>query len=207
MTPKDDYYQRIISSLQSDITSLKTIVSEQGKEIEYLKTNVSPVKTDSNKEPTKEDMKAFLGIVSKVCYEIIKENITQLPEFFTTKGEFIQYKNSADKKFLSSETFNDYNKNLDIRLKAMEEKLGRRFSFLTINQRIQKCDYNGKGCSKLQTFLGTFKMDRYTKWLLITLTVLFFSFIAIALTNEHNHIKKENQILKQSIQLIQQQSK
>lgn len=41
MASKNEYYDRVITALQSEITTLKTTVTEQGKLIEELKSIVA----------------------------------------------------------------------------------------------------------------------------------------------------------------------
>lgn len=54
--------------------------------------------------------------------------------------EFDNFRKSAEQKFLSADTFTDYKKSLETRLKSIEEKLGQGFCLLAVNLYEQKMD-------------------------------------------------------------------
>ena len=59
---------------------------------------------------------------------------------FADRQEFEDFRKSAEQKFLSADTSNDYKKSLESRLKSIEEKLGKGFCLLAINFYEQKRD-------------------------------------------------------------------
>lgn len=154
MATKDEYYQRIIASLQSEITALKTGQSEEIKEIKALKSTV----TRQQKEI--EDLKASQGApqkssepqqkwittenlllaVKRVCDDVILKHYKEVQTLFANRQEFENFCKSAEQKFLTADTFNDYKKSLETRLKSIEEKLGKGFCLLAINFYDQKQD-------------------------------------------------------------------
>ena len=152
MASKTEYYDRIISSLQSDITSqkseiseLKSTVARQQKEIEAINASHGGV-TQKSSEPQQKwiTTENLLLAVKRVCDDVILKHYEQLPTMFADRQEFEDFRKSAEQKFLAVETFNSYKKSLEVRLKSIEEKLTHRYSLLTINRH----DKNGYSESK-----------------------------------------------------------
>ena len=148
MASRTEYYDRIISSLQSDITSqkseisdLKSTVARQQKEIEALKASQSGDAPKSS-EPQQKwiTTENLLLAVKRVCDDVIRSNNKQLPTMFADRQEFGNFRKSAEQKFLLADTFTNYKKSLEISLKTIEEKLGKGFYLLAINLYEQKRD-------------------------------------------------------------------
>ncbi len=148
MASKTEYYDRIISSLQSDITSqkseisdLKSTVARQQKEIEAFKASQGGDNQKSS-EPQQKwiTTENLLLAVKRVCDDVILKHYEQLPTMFADRQEFEDFRKSAEQKFLAVETFNSYKKSLETRLKSIEEKLGKGFCLLAINFYEQKRD-------------------------------------------------------------------
>ena len=59
---------------------------------------------------------------------------------FADRQEFEAFRRSAEQKFLTVEIFASYKKSLEMRLKSIEEKLGKDFCLLVINFYEQKRD-------------------------------------------------------------------
>ena len=59
---------------------------------------------------------------------------------FADRQEFEDFRKSAEQKFLLADTFTNYKKSLEVRLKTIEEKLGKGFCLLAINLYEQKRD-------------------------------------------------------------------
>ena len=148
MASKTEYYDRIISSLQSDITSqkseisdLKSTVARQQKEIEALKAsqggNAPKSSEPQQKWITTENL---LLAVKRACDDVIRSNNKQLPTMFVDRQEFENFRKSAEQKFLAVETFASYKKSLETRLKSIEEKLDKGFCLMAINFYEQKRD-------------------------------------------------------------------
>ena len=152
MANKDEYFMRIIASLQSEITSLKTGQSEAIKEIKTLKSTVdrqqkeiealkasqgTPQKSSDHQQKwiTTENM---LLAVKRVCDDVIRSNNAQQPTVFADRQEFDTFCKLAEQKFLSVDTFNDYRKSVETRLKSFEEKVGQGFCLFAINFYNQK---------------------------------------------------------------------
>ena len=146
MASKTEYYDRIISSLQSDITSqkseisdLKSTVARQQKEIEALKASQVGATQESSESHQKWiTTENLLLAVKRACDDVIRINNEQLPTMFVGRQEFENFHKSAEQKFLTVETLTSYKKSLESRLKSIEEKLGRRFSIFTINIHYKK---------------------------------------------------------------------
>ena len=180
MASKTEYYDRIISSLQSDITSqkseisdLKSTVARQQKEIEALKASQVGA-TQKSSEPqlkwiTTENL---LLAVKRACDDVIRTNNTRLPIIFADRQEFEDFRKSAEQKFLSADTFNAYRKSLETRLKSIEEKLGRGFCLLAINFYEQKRD---KGYRSILNVLKNLKDIEFEGFL------PFIAFLALGL--------------------------
>lgn len=140
MASKNEYYQKIIVALQSDISSskseiveLKSIIARQQKEIEALKSSQGAPQKSSGPQSVRIDMNALRSEVKRVCDKAILANYEHLPTVFANKHEFENFRKSAETKFLSATAFTAYKKSQETRLKSIEEKLGSRFCLLAIN--------------------------------------------------------------------------
>ena len=158
MASKTEYYDRIISSLQSDITSqkseisdLKSTVARQQKEIEALKASQGVPQKSSDPQQKWITTENLLLAVKRVCDDVILKHYEQLPTMFADRQEFEDFRKSAEQKFLSADNFNDYKKSLETRLKSIEEKLGQGFCLLAINL------YNQKRDKGYRSFLNVLK--------------------------------------------------
>ena len=148
MASKTEYYDRIISSLQSDITSqkseisdLKSTVARQQKEIEALKAS-QPGTTQKSSDPQQKwiTTENLLLAVKRACDGVIRVNNEQLPTMFADRQEFEDFRKSIEQKFLSADTFLAYQKSQETRLKSIEDRLGKGFCLLAINLYNQKRD-------------------------------------------------------------------
>ena len=147
MATKDEYYQRIIASLQADISSqnkaisdLKSTVDRQQKEIETLKAPQNTPQKSLEPQQERISIEHLLLAVKRVCDDVIRSNNKQLPTMFVDRQEFENFRKSAEQKFLAVETFASYKKSLETRLKSIEEKLGKGFCLMAINFYEQKRD-------------------------------------------------------------------
>ena len=148
MASKTEYYDRIISSLQSDITSqkseisdLKTTVARQQKEIEALKASqVGATQKSSELQQKWITTENLLLAVKRACDGVILKHYEQLPTIFADRQEFENFRKSAEQKYITADTFNDYKKSLEMRLKSIEDRLGKGFCLLAINFYEQKRD-------------------------------------------------------------------
>ena len=141
MASKDEYYQRIIASLQADIksqnsaiTDLKSTVERQQKEIEALKASQGVPQQSLESQQKRISTENLLLAVKRVCDDVILTHYEQLPTWFADRQEFESYRKSSEQKFLSGDTFSDYKKSLEKRLKSIETRLGSHYSLLTINR-------------------------------------------------------------------------
>lgn len=142
---KDEYYQRIIASRQADIQSLNSAISDlkstvkrQQKKIEALEASQTAPQQSSEPQHKWITPENLLLAVKRVCDDVIRTNDEQLPTMFVDRQEFENFLKSAEQKFLSADTFTDYKKSLEVRLKSIEEKLTHRYSLLTINRHEKK---------------------------------------------------------------------
>lgn len=148
MASKTEYYDRIISSLQSDITSqkaeisdLKSNVARQQKEIEALKASQAAA-TQKSSEPQQKwiTTENLLLAVKRACDGVIQANNEQLPTMFADRHEFEDFRKSIEQKFISTDTFTAYQKSQETRLKSIEDRLGKGFCLFAINLYDQKQD-------------------------------------------------------------------
>ncbi len=147
MATKDEYYQKIIVALQSDISSnksetteLKLMVARLQKEIEALKSSQGAPQKSSEPQPVRIDMNALRSEVKQVCDKAILANYEHLPTVFADRKDFESFRKTAKQMFLSVGVFTDYKKSLEARLKTIEERLGTGFCLLAINLYGQKRD-------------------------------------------------------------------
>ncbi|MDE7159906.1 MAG: hypothetical protein K2O24_03540 [Muribaculaceae bacterium] len=183
MASKTEYYDRIISSLQSDITSqkseisdLKSTVASQQKEIEALKTSQDG-HTQKSSGPQQKwiTTENLLFAVKRACDGVIQANNEQLPTMFAARQEFQDFRKSIEQKFITADTFKDYKKSLETRLKSIEEKQKKRFSFLTIKRNIQTI------LSTAKSSFNPTDVIRFTKQLNLNWLIQILIFLSICL--------------------------
>ena len=182
MASKTEYYDRIISSLQSDITSqkseisdLKSTVARQQKEIETLKASQGVPQKNMETQQKWITTENLLLSVKRVCDDVIRANNEQMPTVFADRQEFEDFRKSAEQKLLAVETFNYYKKTLETRLKSIEEKLGNGLCILAINLYNQKRD---KGYRSIFNVLKNLK-DIEFEGFLPFLAFLFIAMFAV----------------------------
>lgn len=187
MATKDEYYQKIIAALQSDISSskseiveLKSMVARQQKEIEALKVSQGAPQKSTRPQQLKIDMEALRSEVKQICDKAILANYEHLPTVFADRKEFESFRKSTETKFISANTFTVYKKSQETRLKSIEEKLSGRFSLLTINRNTQNVGYNSKSYFNLDTISSIIK-NANSQWVTHILVSLFIGMLAIYL--------------------------
>ena len=190
MASKTEYYDRIISSLQSDITShkseisdLKSTVTRQQKEIEALKASQGGDAPKSS-EPQQKwiTTENLLLAVKRVCDDVIRSNNEQLPTIFADRQEFEDFRKSINQKFLAVETFKDYKKSLEMRLKSIEEKLTHRYTLLTINRHDKNGNSESKSYLNLDSIIRAFKKGnlQWLKSIIASLAIALLAFYLIS---------------------------
>jgi len=187
MASKDEYYQRIIASLQadiksltSDISDLKSTVAIQQKEIEALKASQNVPQKSMETQQDRINIDTLLLAVKRVCDDAIRANYEKLPTMFASRQEFESYRKSAEKKFLPAETFNSYQKSQETRLKSIEEKLGSHYSLLTINRHDKYGNSESKSYFNLDTLIRAFNNGNY-QWLKPIIVCLSICLLALYL--------------------------
>ena len=184
MASKTEYYDRIISSLQSDITSqkseiseLKSTVARQQKEIEALKASQGVPQQSSEPQQKWITTENPLLAVKRVCDDVIRSNNKQLHTMFTDRQEFDTFCKSAEQKFLSAETFTVYKKSLEARLKTIEEKLGKSFCLLAINFYNQKRDKGYRSILNVIKNLKDIEFERLFPFMILLIIVSLAIFL------------------------------
>ena len=187
MASKTEYYDRIISSLQSDITSqkseisdLKSTVARQQKEIEALKASQGVPQRSSEPQQKWINTENLLLAVKRVCDDVILKHYEQLPTMFAARQEFEDLRKSTEQKFLSDDTFNAYKRSLEIRLKSIEEKLTHRYILLTINRHDKNGNSESKSYFNLDSIIRAFKNGNL-HWLKSIITCLSIVLLALYL--------------------------
>ncbi len=187
MASKDEYYQRIIASLQADIKSqnsaisdLKSTVERQQKEIETLKASQAPPQQSSEPQQKRISTENLLLAVKRVCDDVILTHYEQLPTWFVARQEFESYRKSAEQKFLLADTFTSYQKSLETRLKSIEEKLGCHYSLLTINRHDKNGNHESKSYFNIDAIIKAFKNDNL-QWLKPIIVCLSICLLALYL--------------------------
>ncbi|MBD5373940.1 MAG: hypothetical protein HDR77_00460 [Bacteroides sp.] len=187
MASKTEYYDRIISSLQSNITSqkseisdLKSTVARQQKEIEALKASQGVPQKSSDPQQKWITTENLLLAVKRVCDDVIRTNNEQLPTLFAERHEFENFRKSIEQKFLSVDTFNVYKKSLETRLKSIEEKLTHRYALLIINRHDKNGNSESKSYFNLDSIIRAFKKGNL-QWLKSIIASLAIAFLALYL--------------------------
>lgn len=191
MASKTEYYDRVIAALQSEITSLKTTVTEQEKlieelksivarqqkEIEALKASLNAPQQSSESQQERISTEHLLLAVKRVCDDAIRDNYEQLLTIFADRQQFENFGKSSEKKFLSAETFASYKKFIEVQMKSIKDKLGQGFCLFAINLYSQKQD---KGYRSILSGLRNLK-DIEFEGFLPFLVFLFLGMIAVYL--------------------------
>ena len=191
MHQKDEYYLRIIASLQSEIASLKTGQSEAMKEIKALKSTVasqqkeiealksSQSDTQKASEPQQKwiTTENLLLAVKRACDGVILKHYEQLQTIFADRQEFESFRKSIEQKFLAVETFASYKKSLEAHLKSIEEKLGKGFCLLAINFYDQKRDKGYRSIFSGLKNLKNVQIEGFLPFLAFLIIALFAFFL------------------------------
>ena len=190
MASKTEYYDRIISSLQSDITSqkseiseLKSTVAKQQKEIEALKASQGVPQKSSDPRQKWITTENLLLAVKRVCDDVILNHYEQLPTMFAARQEFENFRKSIEQKFLSVGTFNDNKKSLGTRLKFIEEKLGKGFCLLAINFYDQKRDKGYRSILNVLKNLKDIEFEGFLPFLAFLLVAMFAVYFISSITD------------------------
>lgn len=184
MASKDEYYQKIIAALQSDITSnksetteLKLMVARLQKVIEALKSSQGAPQKSSGPQPVRIDMNALRSEVKRVCDKAILANYEHLPTVFADRKEFESFRKSTETKFLSATTFTAYKKSQETRLKSIEEKLSHRFCLLAINVYDHKRDKESKSILSVFRNLKGIEFEGLSPFMVLLIIVSFAVFL------------------------------
>jgi len=187
MASKDEYYQRIIASLQADIKSLNSAISDlkstiagQQKEIETLKASQVAPQQSSEPHHLRLNVEKLLVEVKRVCDQAILTNYEHLPTMFADRQEFEHFCKSSEQKFLSTDTFSSYQKSLETRLKSIEEKLGCHYSLLTINYHDRNGNNESKSYFNLDAIIRAFKNENL-QWLWAIIASISIAMFAVFL--------------------------
>lgn len=187
MASKDDYYHRIIASLQVDIKSqnsaisdLKSTVERQQKEIKALKASQDVPQQSPEPQQKRISNDPLLLAVKRVCDDVILTLYVQLPTRFVGRQEFESYRKSAEQKFLSADTFTAYQNSQEKRLKSIEGKLGSHYSLLTINHHDKNGYYVSKNYFNLDAIIRAFKNGNL-QWLWAIIASLSIDMCAVFL--------------------------
>ena len=187
---KTEYYDRIISSLQSEITSqkseisdLKSTVARQQKEIEALKASQGVPQKSSELQQKWITTENLLLVVKRVCDDVILNHYEQLPTMFADRQEFESFRKSTEQKFLAVETFASYKKSLEMRLKSIEEKLGKGFCLLAINLYNQKRDKGYKSVLNVIKNLKDIEFEGFLPFVAFLSLAMFALYLISSITN------------------------
>ena len=190
MASKTEYYDRIISSLQSDITSqkaeisdLKSTVARQQKEIEALKASQGVPQQSSEPQQKWITTENLLLAVKRACDDVILKHYEQLPTMFADRQEFEDFRKSTEQKFLSADTFNAYKKSLETRLKSIEDRLGKGFCLLAINFYEQKRDKGYRSIFSGLKNLKNVQTEGFLPFLAFLLVAMFAVYFLRSITN------------------------
>lgn len=202
MASKTEYYDRIISSLQSDIEELRNTTSKLGKEIEIHKLNREDQQSNLNEEYIQNKLTNFSYRIADKFKETIMINFSKLPDWFLSKDDFAEYKKNVEKQYTSADAFRTYCKKQDEELKSLERKLNRRrFTLFTHNTHFE-IPYTGP--DRHPPLPPTIWQKYRTEIIYFVVTLIMTAALAITyLINDNLHLRRE-QRLQQTIELINQ---
>lgn len=197
MASKDEYYQKIITTLQSDITQLKSALTEQQLEIESLKISLSDHQLPTISKPTDADINTLLSQVKEMCDDTVRRIFELLPGLYANKEEFEKYRQTAGNNF---ETFK---KSLETRLKTIEEKLSHRNALFAVNHHTH-IHKSGTGPDQHPPTTPTFWANWRNVILCIVGAAVFAGcFLLLNTINDNRHLREEKQLLYNTIELLQ----
>lgn len=156
------------------------MVARQQKEIEALKSSQGTPQKSTRHQQLRIDMEALRSEVKRVCDKAILTNYEHLPTVFADKHEFESFRKSAETKFISANTFTSYKRSQESRLKSIEEKLGSRFSLLTINRHAKGQTNNSKSYLNLNSIIN-FMKGANSQWFIRALVCLSIGMLAVYL--------------------------
>lgn len=184
MATKDEYYQKIIVALQSDISSskseiteLKSMIARQQKEIEALKISQGAPQKTSGPQQLRIDMNALRSEVKRVCDNAILANYEHLPTIFADRQDFESFRKSTETKFISANTFAIHKKSQETRLKSIEEKLSSRFCLLAINVYDHKRDKESKSIFSVFRNLKDIEFEGLSPFMVLLIIVSLAVFL------------------------------
>lgn len=189
MASKDEYYQRIIVSLQADIKSqnsaisdLKSTVERQHQEIEALKASQGVPQQSSEPQQKRISTENLLLSAKRVCDDVILTHYEQLPTWFTDRQEFENFRKSSEQKFLSADTFTSYQKSQETRLKSIEGKLGCHYLLLTINRHDKNGNNENRSYFNFDHIVRAIKNGNY-RWfwsVIVSISIALFAIFLLS---------------------------
>lgn len=102
---------------------------------------------------------------------------------FADRQEFEDFRKSVKQKILSADTFNDYKKSLETRLKSIEEKLGKGFCLVAINFYEQKRDKGYRSILKDLKNLKDIEIEGSLPFLAFLLVAMFAVYLISSMTD------------------------
>ena len=96
---------------------------------------------------------------------------------FADRQEFEDFRKSAEQKFITADTFNDYKKSLEMRLKSIEDRLGKGFCLLAINFYEQKRDKGYRSIFSSLRNLKNVQIEGLLPFLVSLIIALFAVFL------------------------------
>lgn len=176
---KKEYYDRILSSLQSELTSQKAEISElksavvsQQKEIEALKASqAQPQKFPIPQRLSASDKLQLLQQVKKECATMIQTSLEMLSSQYATKRELDSFRATISKTYLPAAPFATYKRSQDSRLKIIEEQLNRGFSLFLINRRNQPPNQPRKATLSITAIIQFFHNPQWLIRILVSLSI------------------------------------
>ena len=102
---------------------------------------------------------------------------------FADRQEFEDFRKSAKQKFLSTDTFNDYKKSLETRLKSIEEKLGKGFCLLAINFCEEKRDKGYRSILNVLKNLKDIEFEGFLPFIAFLSLAMFALYLICSITN------------------------
>ncbi len=198
MASKDEYYQRIISSLQSDITQLKSALAEQQQEIESLKASLSGPQSPTISKSAYIDFNTLLSQMKEVCDDTLHHNLELLPGLYADKEEFEKYQQTANNNF---ETFKE---SVETRVKTIENKLRHHNALFAVNHHTH-IHKPGTGPDQHPPTTPTF-WENWRNVILGIIGAAVFAgcFLLLNTINDNLHLREEKQLLYNTIELLQQ---
>ena len=200
MASKDEYYQKVIATLQSDIKGVQQDLQKLSKRLEALESMSSIHKTESNPSFNHKQFMAELKEWANKHNNAIRDLVVNMFVIswnkaysdITTKSQFTQYQEEMKLKLIDIEE----------RITTTEKNAGHRISLFTLSRPTYVTEhYNGPDRHPIHK--ASF-LSKYIKEISLFIGVIIFtlSICLLAIINEKDTLQRDNTSLRNALEQL-----